>query len=185
MTEEQWKDAFLDAFYNEWKNTFDVPPDYDSDYPWGMYAYDDYDGYKDRDDPEMAAQTAFQYFRSDIGQYINEERDIQAGRIPHRKASKPHYKLDIDFKFSKNQDWSDEFPEYATLEEAERAAEETMDDLKYDDPVDDRLLGSDLPDSTNLYTYDYFDVSVWEWDNDTDTGICVYRTRPAVIELVR
>lgn len=94
------------------------------------------------------------------------------------------YKLDIDFMYSQNQDWSDQFPEkYATLEEAKKAAEEAKENLSCGETVDSHLLGQDLPKDTNLYTYDYFKIKVFEYDDETETGVCDCETEWAIIEL--
>lgn len=91
------------------------------------------------------------------------------------------YYLDINFMYSKNQDWSDQFPEkYATLEEAKKAAEEAKETLSCGEPVDS---GQDLPKDTNLYTYDYFKIEVFEYADETETGVCVYKTEWAIIRL--
>lgn len=96
-----------------------------------------------------------------------------------------YYQLDVEFRFSKNQDWSDQFPEkYATLEEAITEAENIKNDIMYSEPVDDYLLGQDLPKKTNLYKYDYFRVVVCDWDSEKEeSGKDIYETDWAIIEL--
>lgn len=94
-----------------------------------------------------------------------------------------YYQLDVEFRFSKNQDWSDQFPEkYTTLEEAITEAENIRNDIIYSEPVDDYLLGQDLPKDTQMTTFDYFEVIVLKYD-DSDIGKVVYTTKPAIIEL--
>lgn len=96
-----------------------------------------------------------------------------------------YYQLNIEFMYSKNQDWSDQFPgKYATLEEAKKAAEEAKENLSCGEPVDSHLLGQDLPEDTNMYTYDYFRITACDWDSEKEeSGKDSYETDWAIIRL--
>lgn len=95
-----------------------------------------------------------------------------------------YYQLDVEFKFTKDRWLADSFylHRYATLGEGKKEAEKAKEDLSFAEPVDNYLLGSDLPKDTSRYIYDYFkiEVDVWEDEDYIDT---VYETDWAIIRL--